>query len=85
MGGIIEVAVSALGRWGANGVRLKSDQRKIYEWLKSNTRDDPHESHVGLLKICKGTGLSEERVRRACLSEPRIHVFGKEPELQWSV
>ena len=66
MGGIVQVAVSALS-WGANGMRLKLDQRKIYKWLKSNTRDYPGKSHVDLRTICKGVRLLEERAREACM------------------
>lgn len=84
MGGITEIAFSALG-WCANRARLRLDRRRTCGWLKSNTRDYPHESHVDLLRICKGTQLPEERVRRALMSDPRVYVFGKEPELLWSV
>jgi len=88
VGGIIVVVVGALLCWSAtdikNWVRQRLDQEKVYRWLKSNTRDEPHESHVDLLAICKGTGLPEERARAACIRDKRIYVFGKEPE-RWSV
>jgi hypothetical protein len=88
VGGIIVVVVGALLCWSATDIRnwgrQRLDQRKIYEWLKSNTRDYPGESHVELLKICKGARLPEERAREACMSDERIHLFGKEPQL-WSV
>ena len=57
----------------------------MYRWLKANTRDESGQSHLDLLTISKGTGLSEERVRRACMSDKRIYVFGKEPNLSFSV
>jgi hypothetical protein len=75
------IILSAVVVW----VLQKWDRRKVYRWLKSNTRDEPHESHVDLLTICKGTRLPEDRVRRACMSYKRIYVFGKEPNLSFSV
>lgn len=88
VGGIIVGVVLALLCWSAtdikNWVRQRLDQEKVYRWLKSNTRDEPNESHVDLRTICKGTRLPEDRAFRGCMSDQRIHVFGKEPEL-WSV
>jgi hypothetical protein len=60
------------------------DCRKVYRWLHSNTQDQPGKSHVDTATVAKGTRLPEERVRRACLSDKRIHQFPNEPE-QWSV
>jgi len=60
------------------------DRRKVYRWLHSNTRDQTGESHVDTVTVAKGTRLPEERVRRACMSDKRIHRFPNESE-QWSV
>jgi hypothetical protein len=46
--------------------------RKIYQWLKDNTRDELEESHKSLLEISNGTRLSEEQVREACLKNTKI-------------
>jgi hypothetical protein len=60
------------------------DRRKVYQWLRLNTRDEPGESHVGTPTLAKGTRLSEDRVRHACMSDVRIYRFSGEPE-QWSI
>jgi len=73
------VAVLLRGR-----VREMLDRRKVYGWLRSNTRDEPRESHVDTSTLAKGTRLPEERVRHACMSDDRIYRFSDEPE-QWSI
>ncbi len=59
--------------WLVARVRAKLDRRKVYNWLRANTRDEPQESHVTTETLAKGTGLSEDRARCACMSDPRIH------------
>ena len=54
---------------------LFSDGHKIYKWLMLNTRDAFGKSHKSLLEISNGTRLSEERVREACLKNPKINTF----------
>ena len=84
---LIFAAVGVLG-WVATlakgGVRDRLDRRKVYHWLRSNTRDEPGESHADATTVAKGTRLSEERVRRACMSDQRIHRFSNGQE-RWSV
>ena len=86
--GILSAVGIGLLSWLAFLVRSKTrdiwDRRKVYRWLHSNTRDQPGESHVDTVTVAKGTRLPEERVRRACMSDTRIHRFPNEPE-QWSV
>jgi hypothetical protein len=86
--GIVTAVISALtiGLLGWLGARLRAilDRRKVYQWLKANTKDEPHESHVDTVTLAKGTRLPEDRVRRACMSEERIYHLMQEPE-QWSV
>jgi hypothetical protein len=62
----------------------KRDRPKVYEWLRENTRDYPGESHTDTATIAKGTRLSEERVRRACMTDERVYRLGGRLEL-WSV
>jgi hypothetical protein len=81
--------VAGLLGWSAlrlkNQVRDAVDRRKVYRWLRSNTRDEPGESHVNDLRtVSKGTRLPEERVLRACMSDERIHRFPNDPD-RWSV
>jgi hypothetical protein len=81
------VAIGLLG-WGGtvlwHHAREFTDRRIVYRWLRSNTRDEPGESHVDTPTLAKGTRLPEDRVRRACMSDERIHHLPNEPE-QWSV
>lgn len=75
-------AVGLLGWSVTRGVAL-FDSRKVQRWLNSNTLDEPEKSHVDTATIAKGTRLPEDRVRPACMSNPRIHHLAHEPE-QWS-
>jgi hypothetical protein len=81
------VAVALLGwlaskawGWGWN----RADRRKVYGWLRDNTRDEPGESHVSTATLVKGTGLPEDRVRRACETDSRIYQYKKGDE-EWSI
>jgi len=65
-------------------VRDRLDRRRVHRWLRSQTRDEPGESHVDIPTVAKGTGLPEDRVRRACVSDQRIQRFSGSSE-QWSV
>jgi hypothetical protein len=68
---------TGLFEWVANhGFKWSSEQRdryEVYEWLKTNTRDEPAESHKSLFEISDGARLPEERVQVACLKDLRIH------------
>ncbi len=46
--------------------------RKIYQWLKANTCDEPSKGHKSLLEISTGVRLSTERVQEACLQTKKI-------------
>lgn len=81
------VAAGILGWLGAlatSRARHARDRRRVHRWLRSNTRDEPGESHVDTGTLAKGTGLSEDRVRRACMSSRPVYRFPKQPE-EWSV
>src|SRR5262245_56786584 len=54
-------------------LQRKLDRRTICRWLRNHTRDEPGESHVDTPTLAKGTRLPEDRVRRACMSDPRVH------------
>ncbi|MDD5476386.1 MAG: hypothetical protein PHU03_07740 [Syntrophales bacterium] len=60
------------------------DRYTVHSWLKSNTKDVPHESHVDTMTIAKGTGLPEIRAQRACMSSKKIYRYSRDKEL-WSV
>jgi hypothetical protein len=77
------VAIALLG-WLVTRTRAMVDRRRVYAWLRSNTRDEPGESHVDILTLVKGTRLPEERVSRACFSNKWIHRSSGSSE-QWSV
>lgn len=79
-------SASAVGLFSWIVARLRGvlDRRKIYQWLRTNTRDEPQESHVTIETLAKGTRLPEDRVRGACMADPRIHYFHGQKEC-WSV
>lgn len=70
--------------WVVARVKGRIDRRKVYKWLHANTRDEPGESHVNTQTLAKGTGLPEERVRIACMSDHRIFRAEDPPEC-WSI
>lgn len=76
----------AIGLLGWLGARFRSvlDRKRVYRWLRSNTQDEPGQSHVDTVTLVKGTCLPEDRVRRACMSDQRIYHLAQQPE-QWSV
>jgi hypothetical protein len=70
--------------WLVALARTGLDRRKVYNWLRTNTRDEPGESHATTETLAKGTRVSEDRVRRVCMSDRRIYRLDGNPE-QWSV
>ena len=82
--GVAIGAVLALGTWILAGMGLRRDRDTVYRWLLNNTKDSPGESHVGTVEVAKGTGLTEERTKRACLADPRIHRASGDVD-SWSV
>jgi hypothetical protein len=76
-------ALAILG-WIVAQSRDRLDRRRVRTWLRANTRDEPGESHTTTEVVAKGTGLPEDRVRRACMSDHRIHRLDVKPE-HWSV
>lgn len=48
------------------------DRKSVHEWLVSNTRDWPGESHKTAEEIAKGTSLTVERALVACQTDRRI-------------
>lgn len=71
--------------WAWSRLTAAADRRRVYSWLKANTKDVPHESHVDSRVIAKGTTLPDERVRRACMSDKRIHRYANGSDELWSV
>lgn len=74
------LAVGARSRIGTT-----RDRRKVYRWLRLNTRDHPDASHVDTATLAKRTRLTEDRVRRICMSDQRVHRFATESQEQWSI
>ena len=69
------VAIGVLGWLGVlarSRARDALDRRCVYRWLGSKTRDEPGKNHVDTETLAKGTGLPEDRVRRACMSDKRV-------------
>ncbi len=84
---LLSVAIGLLG-WAATFLKRRvgetTDRRRVYLWLQSNTRDEPGKSHVDTITLAKGTRLTEERVRKACMSDQRVYRSSSEPE-RWSL
>jgi len=81
---VASAAAVGLFWWIVARVRATLDRRKVCTWLRTHTRDEPGESHVTIETLAKGTRLPEDRARRACMSDPRVHRLEGPPE-RWSV
>ena len=83
-GGLAMAALVGIAKLGSGAY----DRRRVHEWLRSNTRDWPRESHKTTKEIAKGASLTVERARVACESDKRVHlskagewsVWRQEPE-----
>jgi len=82
---IVSAITIALIGWFVAGGRAMWDRHKIYQWLKSNTVDEPGESHTDTMIIAKGTQLPEERVHSACMSCKKIYCYSNSNKTSWSV
>ncbi len=50
---VLFIILGLLGWFKIKGLSI-FDRHKIYKWLKSNTKDEPGESHVDTITIAKG-------------------------------
>lgn len=67
----IAVVLAALG-WIWMYARDVRDRRRVEQWMRANTVDEPGRSHVDTLTIAKGVALPEPRVLQACMTGRRI-------------
>jgi hypothetical protein len=81
---VVSGIILALLTWFVGGGRARWERRKVYQWLKTNTYNKPGETHVDTIKIAKGTGLTEDRARNACIVNSKIFRYSNGKE-QWSV
>jgi len=56
---ILFIILGLLGWFKIKGFSI-FDRHIIYKWLKSNTKDEPGESHVDTITIAKGNKLPED-------------------------
>jgi len=82
--GIILFIILGLLKWFKSKGFSIFERHKIYKWLKSNTKDELGETHVDTITIAKGSKLSEDQVRNACMSCNKIYRYSNGKE-QWSV
>lgn len=78
------IVLAALG-WLWLGGRNALDRRRIFDWMQGHTKDEPGDSHVTTPAIAKGAQLPEDRVRRACLSHPRVYHCTSGTSETWSI
>lgn len=85
---LVSALLAALVMWcGARLYKLwerRRDARKIRNWLRSNTKDEPGDTHRSTLDISAGTRLPEVRVLCACLADQQILRSQSKPDL-WSI
>ncbi len=86
--GVLIFVATGLLCWGGTLLKRRVseaiDRHMVYKWLRLNTRDEPGESHVDIVTLAKGTRLTEDRVRKACIFDKRIYRSSGDPE-RWSV
>ena len=82
--GIISFIILGLFAWVGRKIYFRYLCYKVHKWLKANTKDKPGETHVDTITIAKGSKLSEEQVRNACISSEKIYRYSNGKE-QWSI
>src|SRR6266536_3000819 len=82
-------AIAGLMLWGVEFVHQKSveaiEKRRVYRWLKANTRSEDGHQFRSTRTIASWTNLTEERVRYICSVHPRIYLSTGPKEDLWSL
>lgn len=66
-------------------IEEKSDQKKIYKWLKSNTSNKPGNQFRSTRAIASWCNLTQERVREVCSQHEDIFLSTGEKDDMWGL
>jgi hypothetical protein len=73
--------VDFVHKWSAD----KIEGRRVYRWLKANTRNEDGHEFRSTRAIASWNNLTEDRVREVCSLHPRIFLSTGNQEDMWSV
>jgi len=66
-------------------VTRKSEGKRVYNWLKENTINEPGKQFRSTRTIASWNNLTEERVRYVCSADKRIFLSTGEREDMWGI
>ncbi len=69
---LIAAALIGLATLGRKYLITWNDGRRIHNWLRATTKDEPGESHRTQVEIARALRLSPERVSTACRRNTRF-------------
>jgi len=71
--GVILLAVGWMAREIFGWIRYRLDGKKIENWLRDNTKDEPGESHKTIANISRVLGLPDDRVVKGIAKNRSIY------------
>ncbi len=83
-GAIAGLTISFVG-YISRKVKEGNDKRRIYNWLKDNTSDNPGSQFRSTRTIASWNNLTEDRVRYICSIHNKIFLSTGETEDMWSL
>lgn len=63
----------------------RRDKNRLYEWLRSNSKDEPGEQFRSTRAIASWNNMTEDRVRYICSIHDQIYLLTGENEDLWSI
>ena len=82
-------AIAGLMLWGVEYLHTKivelGEKRRVYRWLKANTRNEDGREFRSTRAIASWTNLTEERARYICSIHPKIYLSTGPKEDLWSL
>jgi hypothetical protein len=69
---LIAAALIGLATLGRKHLIAWNDGRRIHNWLRATTKDEPGESHRTQVEIARALRFSPERVSTACRQNTRL-------------
>lgn len=80
-GKLIDIVLTALAKFGSNHLLIHHQKQILITWLRSNTRDEPGESHKDVSDIAYHLGLSIEEVNNLVFRSNEIFRSQSNPSL----